>query len=482
MERLRTRATNPFRLLLRQEEGIALVLALAMTVSLGIMVATAMYYTTASAHGASRSHFDVKTTALAEAGLNNAFSTLYAAQDPTMPGAVPQQLRVPLGDGYVTWFGTLDQSTKVWTLTGTAYMRNPTGGAEIVKTVTGSAHLGTSTHGSANNAVWNYVYADDLTTCTTLANSVNISVPLYVRGNLCLTNSAQVSGAYALNVGGTVTISNSAHVGSSSVPLANIHIGGGCSVNGGTSYDSPCGPADRVYGTVVDNQPAGLTKPPVDLPGWYLNALPGPRHGCTSGSFPGGFDNDATMNASLGTVNLTPATAYDCQVRDVSGNLLGRIAWTPGSPGLLTVAGTIFIDGSVAFSNSTRVVYQGSATLYLAGTFKLANSSSLCGTTNCDASWDANQNLLAIVAGSLDGAQTSIDFANSSSFQGALYAVNDYREANSVTTWGPIIARQLYFQNSTITHYVPIGTPLPGMPATYDTAVTITNDAGSWTG
>ena len=89
------------------------------------------------------------------------------------------------------------------------------------------------------------------------------------------------------------------------------------------------------------------------------------------------------------------------------------------------------------------------------------------------------EDLLAFVAGSSTDA-TSFEISNFSSFQGAVYAVNDYREGNNSTVWGPIIADQIYLQNSTMNHYVPIGTLLDGMPATYEESVSIVNEAGSW--
>ena len=148
-----------------------------------------------------------------------------------------------------------------------------------------------------------------------------------------------------------------------------------------------------------------FVKPPVDLPYWYSNAKPGPKQACTSQSgTPPAFDNDATMNRSLPTaVDLTPALAYDCQVKDAEGNLLGRIAWTPGNPGTLTIAGTLFFDGNISFNNSASAVYVGRATLYAAGTISINNSSKLCGVAGCNANWDPTVNLLAFVAGSSTG-------------------------------------------------------------------------------
>jgi hypothetical protein len=336
--------------------------------------------------------------------------------------------------------------------------------------------------GDANNAIWNYVYAEAPTSCMTLSNSVNINVPLYVKGSLCLQNSSQISGPNTvLQVGGTLVLQNSAHVGSAGAKIAEAHIGGGCRLNGAPLHN-PCGPADAVYSTAApDSEVTGLEKPPVDLPYWYENARPGPRQACTTqtGS-PPAFDNDGLLNRSLTTaVNLTPALAYDCVVRDAQGNVVGRLAWTPGSPGTLTIAGTIFFDGNIVFQNSVNAVYVGRATIYAAGTITMQNSTKICGVAGCNSNWNATQNLLAFVAGS---STDTVGFAiqNSGVFQGAIYAVNDYSEQNSATVWGPIIARQINLQNSSMNHYVPLGTLLTGMPQTSTEAISIFNEPGSW--
>lgn len=447
-------------------------------VVLGATATTVTGYTSWNAGAASRSNADVKALALAEAGLNYAFATLYGSSGPTMANAVPTRT-VTLEGGTATYYGTLSGST--WTLVGIGTVRNPTvGGADIVRTVSGKATLGTAQHGSSNNAVWNYVYADSTTGCTSLTNSVNVNVPLYVRGNLCLSNTAMMTG-YQLQVGGNLTLSNSGTVGTAAAPINDAHIGGTCTVNGVTG---DCGPSTRVYTTVpVDHSPAGLTKPPLDLAEWYRDSQPGPMHACTSGSFPGGFDNDALLNHSRGTVDLAPATAYDCQVRDAAGTLVGRIAWSPATR-VLTIAGTVFFDGDISFSQNTSLTYQGRGTIYTSGTLSLSNQTTICGVAGCGSDWNTSENLLAFVAGGMedDGEieSTSISIGNYSTIQGAFYAATDYVEANNSTVWGPIIARQVYLANSTSNHYVPIGTLMPGMPATYEDVITVANEPGSF--
>lgn len=477
MDSVHTRILQRLRLRLARQDGFALVAALGMSVVFGAVGTSVMVYSTSGAGHSARMKADQQAFALAEAALNDAYSVVYNASNPTMSDAVPTTTQT-LEGGTVTWSGTLDQQTNVWTLSGIGTVRSPTHGSAITRTIKGKVGLGTSTHGDSNNAVWNFIYSDDPNYCMSLANSTTVTVPLYVRGSLCMSNTSAFTG-YQLQVGGSLTQLNSALVGSSlNTPVHDVHIGGGCSTGG--AFHSPCSATDHVWSQVApDANPALLTKPPIDLAYWYANAAPGPNHGCTSGSFPGGFDNDGTMNRSRGTVDLAPAQAYDCRVLDASGHQIGRIAWTPGSPGSLTIDGTIFFDGNIAFTQLNPILYHGRGTIYASGTISLLNQSSLCAVSGCGSNWDVNNDLLAFVAGSSTDT-VGFTIGNNSSFQGAIYAVDDYTEGNNSTVWGPIIARRVTLQNSTVSTFPPIGTLLPGMPATYDTAVTLTNQPGSW--
>ena len=456
---------------LGDQAGIALPFALMTMLVTGSLASSAIAYSSWNYGSTKRSDADAQALALAEAGLNYAYSTLYNSGTPTMDGAVPART-ITLTTGDASYYGTLTGST--WKLVGVGTVRNPTGpaSAPVVRTVSGKANVGSAQRGTDNNAVWNYVYVDDPTFTTELGNSVDINIPLYTRGNLRLTNSAQVSG-YALQVMGTLELNNSSHVGTASQKIHEAHIAGGCRVGPVGAFTTPCGPAQAVYADISDSTTTNFTKPPVDMNGSYYSAQPGPRHGCTTGSFPGGFDNDATPNNSRGPVDLLPNTSYDCRVYDAGGALVGQLTWDVAAK-TLTMAGTIYFDGPIQFRNSNFAVYSGRATIYSAGNITFANSTTLCGDDNCDADWDPQQNLLAFVSGG------NVTTANLTRFQGAIYAVNDYSEANSSTVWGPIIARRVSFANSSVNHYVPIGTLMPGMPASYEEVVTITNEPGSW--
>lgn len=465
---------------------MALIVALGVSIVLGATVTSAVAYTSANSRHSERSKAEQVAFSLAEAGMNNALAQLYGSPAPSLDSALPAKVApasktVP-GVGRAEWYGTL-QGT-VWTVVGVGYVPNPTPGlAEIVRRASTRVTLGAAAAGAGNPAIWNYVYADDTSACTTIGNSSVINIPLYVRGGLCLQNSAKVTG-YAVQVGGTVTITGSdASVGTASTPVAEVHVAGGCSTDGVT-YQTPCGAGHRVHATNFTSTPSGLTKPSADFDYWYDNAAPGPRRPCTTGSVPGGFDNDTVRNRSRAIFNLTPSTSYSCRVYDSSGLIVGELSWKPGSltlntPGRLTVAGTIFIDGDVTMNGYANAVYAGKATLYASGRFTLGQEAKLCGVAGCTSSWTPATNLLAVVAGYAPG--DSVTLANQAIFQGAIYAVGDFRESNNSTVWGPIIANRLYLQNSTMNYHVPIGTPLPGMPSpSGGDSLTLTNEAGSW--
>jgi hypothetical protein len=462
---------------LRSESGFALVVVLGFSMVLGITGTTAVAYSTQNQTSSARSKADRAAQSLAEAGLARAFSTLFQSGTPTMPNAVPETA-VPMNGGTVRYYGLL--SGDVWTLVGVGKVPNPGAPGEVVRTARGKASVGSAQQGTANNAVWNYVYVDSTETCMPLDNSVIVDVPLYVRGDICMRNSSQIRGP-VLQVGGKVTLDNpSNQIGAIGDVIPEIHIGGGCKLQNNPLHN-PCGAADHVYGGTIDNQPTGFTKPPLELERWYNDSQPGPKHGCTSGSFPGGFDDDGVLNKSMGDVQLLTEQPYDCQVKDAHGNVIGRLSWTGGAvvPGTLTVAGTIFIDGNIVFQNSAKAIYQGKATLYASGKFTFQNSNDLCGDPLCGENWDPLRNLLALVSGESEAAD-GIDMVNSTRFQGALYAANDIRQRNSAIVWGPQIARQIYLMNSVENHYVPLGTILPGMPADYSEAVVIQPVTGSY--
>jgi type II secretory pathway component PulK len=145
---------------LRNQEGIALVMALGVMFVLTIAAVAVIQFTTSNSRSASYNRSNQDTTALPEAGVNFARSVLWQAADPTRPNAVPNRTATVDGET-VSWSGSYNPPTATWTLTGTATLRNPTNGANLSRTVTTQVRVQTnSSSSSPQNDVWRYLYAD----------------------------------------------------------------------------------------------------------------------------------------------------------------------------------------------------------------------------------------------------------------------------------------------------------------------------------
>ena len=441
------RGRRTFARRLSSEAGITLITAVLAMSSLSSAGATVVYFSSSNARSSAYAADQHGAAGLAEAGLNLARSTLWQAPDPSNPSSVPVTIQTVEGVA-VTYSGSFDAGSQIWTLTGSVQVPNPTGAAPIVRTASSQVRITSSQQGSTNNAIWNYLYQDDPTFCADISNNVQLKIPVYTRGHLCVANNADLEGS-SVQVLGNVEIGNNGSIGKAST---------------------------------ITNTPGSLTKPPVDMAAWYSAAAPGPSNACTQGNFPDGFDNDGFMNESRAQVNLAPSTPYDCRVFD-QGQLIGQISWVPGQgalPGTLTLAGVIFFDGSVKLNNNANVVYQGKGVIYATGQVLLSNNAKLCGISGCTSSWNPNFDMLVFVAGT-----TSTDdgfvVRNNGRFQGAAYVEQDFREWNNATVYGPIIARKVRVRNNAVHEFIPFSTLLPGMPASATSTTTLENVEGSFT-
>jgi Tfp pilus assembly protein PilX len=473
---------------LRSERGMALVLALGiMTVVLAMGVGVTEY-TFSNVRSSNGSRQDTLAYAAAETGMNNALSVLFNSSDyhssSSLP-AVSNQNAGPNGEQY-SYSATLVDP--VWTITVTGTAPNKTQGSKPdTRIMKRRVRIAPSAAGGVSNTVWNYIYSDAPPgSCLNLANNSSIGTPLYIRGDLCLSNNAGVTRNDAfttnfpstpqLQVGGKITLGNNAFIGSSAAPLNGVQTGVGC----GSTPHNPCTSADRVWADQYLTSAPNLSKPVIDLPTWYRDSVPGPKHACTSTTgTPPIFDNDTTQNGSAGTINLTPASTYDCQFVDANGSLLGEIGWN-NTTKVMTINGTLFYDGNLNFSQA--VVYSGRATIYAAGTIGLGGGS-VCGIANCTTSWNSNSNLMVLVAGSnAQSPSYAINLQNNAQFQGAVECNGDFNESNNVGVWGSVIAHQVFIANNASDTYVPFGTPVPGQPAQTGYTDTLIVIPGSYSG
>lgn len=483
-------------LLLRQDRGQALVVALGVMAVLAATATTLFSYTTTNARTASRSAVTQKAYAGAESGVNSAVAMLGLGTNnaldpcllhpPTNPAGIACASHTPFATsvdgGTVSFYGTFDQTSQLWTVTSTSSFRNPTGptAAPVTRTIRATVPVSANQNDPANTAIWNYIIStktSNSTTCDmTLQNTVQIDEPLYVAGNLCMNNSAQVlqPGATAVKLvtmGKLILMSPQTSVGTSAQPIYEANVGGGCGTSI-TNTTHTCTASDKVYASTLKNTASPISLPVVDDANAYMSAKPGPKNPCsiTSGTAPV-WDNDGALdlvghpNGSVpAAFNLTPGTNYTCEATDGAGNIVGQLDWNNATK-TLTIKGKLYIDGSVYSDNGVVDLYSGSATLYLTGTFTITNSTKICGitaTVNCDfTTWAPNSNMLIVVAHGDNGSGYSIQMANSTKWQGGYFAAKNLDLGQSSIDEGPMFASGINLGNSVQVRPLPAITNLP---------------------
>jgi hypothetical protein len=484
------------RRLLRRQDGISLVIAIGTLGVLSMTGATLVFYSSSNARNAEYSNRSASAYGLAEAGINEMMAVLSKPENNAlMPELLPETTH-QVEAGTVTWSGTLDQLTQTWSLTATGRLDNPTGpgAADVERTLTAKVPVTPTLTQPLNNPAWNYIYSTGTgQPCDmTVANNVDGSSRLYVEGNLCLSNNVEIDQT-SLLVKGNLDLSNNAQVGSGSSMDTRVetYVGGNCRYGGGT-WAMPCsGNQDsrRIYSKKDGpNWVAGVTNSPfpviaapaADHDTWYANSIPGPTQDCTSANgartgVPPVFDNDGVRNNSVATIfQLTPSSSYTCRVGPVD-DPSGELSWN-ASTKVLTVAGTIYIDGSAAVTNGLLNQYNGQATIYLAGTLLIEGK--LCGGvtgSSCDfAAWNPNTEMLTFVAdgsGGQAGTGNGILVNNNSVFQGGLFATHNVRYSNNSRSDGPIVGHEIIFSNNVQNDSFPtistVPAGMPGNPAVY---------------
>ena len=523
---------------LRDERGIALIMALATTVVLGISVTATIAYTTSNQRSSSSSKARTAAYTYAEAGVNTAMSVLRLPTNNALDKYVfcPDSKNPPPGDpattcahtdtydgGRTVWTGTLNQNpaagTAYWDLTSTGYVRNPAIGKDSSRTLRASIPVVPVLTQPLNNPSWDYIFVRAPTWSgiaysgcdMTLQQSVDVQSPLYVLGNLCFQNKAKMSKG-KLVVSGSVDLQQSANqIGSSTASITAAYVGMGCryTANPSPNTHNPCkngaggSPsyndnlwAANVSGGTIPNSVPTITPPVVYWDNWYLNASPGPYFACATPqagdpplpSF--AFDNpvasltdtDANKltykNDNQGIVNLTPGSSYKCKTTN------GELSWDYTNK-VLTVSGTIFIDGSAKIDIGGTILYKGAATIYLTGSLLLKNTK-ICAystTSSCTLSmWDSTKDLLGFVVngnGSVP-ADNQVPVGDSiqvvsAYFQGALYATNAVDVDTTALVDGPMDGSTVKLgqsSNSTFSGFTTVPVGMPGNPTVYALALT----------
>jgi Tfp pilus assembly protein PilX len=483
---------------LRQEDGIALVLALGITSVLIIFVASMIDYTTSNSRAARLSSSSLAAMQYADAGLNTAYSILVNQKvtvggNPTAANILgcngfggaadtngPSNCATPVakticvttsgcvaGDvgtssvyGYYsgtnpTIFNGVNVGASTWLLVSSGYARNPQG-ASVVKTTTAMVTI-TALNSGAVAAVWNHMFITAPLTTNVCAvdfggNNMTITSPLYAIGNVCLsgqntTVQENVNGQpIDLMIGGKLVLSGSGTSAGTNAqhPLTSGVVVGGCSTVSVSSITTACDSGAFNYWVGAKDAFVPAEAPEMlaaDILTDYTNSDPGPKHACASGGLASTvFDADTTQNGTNASFELLPGSSYTCV--SLNGSTVGQLSWN-NSTKVLTITGNVFLDGNLTISQSGT--YTGTGVIEAAGTITVnGNSTALCATSPCSfTNWQGssgNNSMLTLVA--LKSSATSVTFQdNTQTFQGSIWCQPSSAMTfvkNGVTIEGPI--------------------------------------------
>jgi Tfp pilus assembly protein PilX len=479
--------------LLRDESGMALVMALAVMLVLTILVTATLAFTSFTSRDASLKRSGQSAYSLAEAGLNQAEAQLYAhyydtsgnpSQNTTVydstwytGSGIPSSQQSPTSTAACTSTSTcMSWGPQSWTpansanvkgilvLQGTGRVPNPTGGTQLTRTVTDKIYVEQLPYKQLPGSEWDELYSGATgNTCDLqLGQSVNANAPIYVAGNLCLTSTAKIEGStdptknVTLMVLGNIRIQNGngSDIGATT-PLTSVQVGKGCVKSNNGSFITPCPINTKNSTQIFDNSgrttapaPTAQSLPSID---WTNVASeltpPGATVSCTNGV--------SISTLSTSTFYLTPSSGagssgYTCTIKDgVSGQTVGSIAYN-SSAHTVAFSGEVYFSGNLDLSNSTPVTYTGLGNFFVAGAVTAANGTTLCvhvASGACDVAnantvgnadyWDTNQSVLIIQA---EGMISSTNL----NFQGGLYSVTEINLGGGQgSTQGPLVSPNL---------------------------------------
>jgi hypothetical protein len=441
---------------LRDESGIALVMALGIMLVLTIALATTIAFTSAGARHANNSNAGQNASAIAEAGLNNAISQLasyYMAATSTdggTGGTISSGGSKAFTGGTVSWSGTFNSGTNIWSLTGTGTVKNPTGGSDIVRTAKANMPV---TPGVPFFYKYGYFMGDPTAPCSLIDNSGGASLAVYVASCLTFGGAATIvepppgtPPTLDLYVGGVLNMGDkgSAKVGTAANKIRSATLLGGCKWHGNPTTCSN-GSSSQVWAAAYPTTANPQPMPTADPTAIYARANWSAAT-CTTGTQP--FDNNTTRNSSKGNVDLLGLAKFDCTAKDGAGNTVGRLAWDPATKSL-TATGTIFIDGNLNVGSNRHALYTAgtSATIYVNGKVTFSNDGSICGpgpgstaVDPCLDKWDPNQGELLIWALNTANAVPGFTAGGNASFEGGGAVNGKYQGDNGAGVKGPVIA------------------------------------------
>jgi Tfp pilus assembly protein PilX len=497
------RATNggPRALLARlltREDGISLVMALIFMAVLTIGTTATLTAVNSNERHFGRDRQVNRALNISEAGLNAAIARLKASPAST---TTLSPANGTLDGGAWSYSATRAQDSSnpdlyIWTITSTGTSPDTKvqriTSTQVSQTITHHSTTTTTTTPASDAYKYGFFLGDPASDCTTsgsgntFSGNYTISASFYVAGSLCIaqqnTNVREPNSAsprtLSVYVGKKFKTggSNTSPIGTSTAPIKLSTVVGGCLDKNGTAV--PCskqgdptknanqsGYGSGVYAATYSSTQLSIPKPTIDT-NWYTNAKPGPVTGCNNSptnpaqvsTYPSGytaaqfkaalFDNDSTRNTSLGTIDPMTrfgTSSWDCRYYDSSGNLVGRLAWTYGNPGALSIFGTVWIDANLGFTGSYGIV-TGRGTIYANGTAAFSGQAKLCESPSsgsaCLGNYDSTQNLLVLVANNASNVNPGFSLTGNSAvvFEGVAFTNGVLSNSGQANLFGPVVA------------------------------------------
>ena len=211
------RVVSAWRRLLREEEGVALVLVIVSMLVLTLMLTAVMFMTAAGARDAHRSNAGQKASALAESGINNALAVLNSNYPgivvyPGDPNLLPSRT-TPYPSGSVTWSGAIEAAPTTatwedqWRITSVGTVANPTGpsASPVARRMTAIVPIvipeTVSINPSSSSLNWVYAFND-----IHFDQSVTVRSPVYANGDLWIEQTAKIGETIPANASGPLRL------------------------------------------------------------------------------------------------------------------------------------------------------------------------------------------------------------------------------------------------------------------------------------
>ena len=406
-------------------------------------------------------------------------------------------------------------AASTWLVVSTGYVADPNTSGVTSRTVEATVTISPLGQGGIA-AVWNHVFitaplvANACQLDLSGANNVNVNVPLYTVGNVCLgTNTiTETTQPIDLMVGGKLSMPSGSVGASALAPITSAVVVGGCTTGAISSATTACDGGGYRYwaktkDTFVPQDAPALTG--AQMAADYASFDPGPTHTCQVGTNPapvadaafdsnlGASEPDDSGSATNGTAfELVPSSSYACVSKNGPGT--GYVIWNNSSSSSITVDGitvspkTLAVNGNVFFDSNLTIsqsfTYSGVAIVEAAGTITVSgNSTTICAVAGCTglacpSNWQgASGNYSMLTLAALAPSTTAISFgtgggSNNEVFQGSLWTQPSSKLTfvkNGDLVAGPMSVGTLddsTFNNATlcplpVLKKMPTGAPLP---------------------